>query len=94
MSKREEGRKKILDFCSEYKVDPAHWTNNRRRMHGLPVLRKSANNKHRFFPPKHELFHIIESVLYEVCAEEIQKQFEELASIGDIELGSCVDERL
>lgn len=61
-----------------------HWTNGKRHMHGLPVLRKQANRKDRFYPPKEILFQTIEDIMNDILPKRMNEVFKTFASAEDI----------
>ena len=48
--KLEEVLKEYREYIQKWNDNPMHWTNNKRKMHGYPTLRGSANRKDRFDP--------------------------------------------
>ena len=81
------------DFKEIYKAwyaNPRHWTNNRRRMHGLAVLRKTSNNKNRFEPPRSMLVpytNKIETLISKIQQASILDFIDQMADIKDIQIG-------
>lgn len=79
----EAARKEEQEYLHKKEVfynNPLHWSNNKRRRNGLPVLRGSANQKDRcHFPSFHPtafLYGIIEDVIEDKITSEISnKQF-------------------
>ena len=56
-------KEKIINYINDWRANPLHWTNNKRRNHGLPSLRGKLNNKKRFNPSKHILFNLFEEYM-------------------------------
>lgn len=88
---KEEYEKKRVEFYA----NPLHWNNNKRRRHGLPVLRGRIN-KYRskrypsFYPTAH-LMCIIEDTLDEVLTDGFKnnKFFEKFVDYRDMALGDA-----
>jgi len=61
----------------EFYSNPLHWSNNKRKYTGLPVLRGKIN-KHRIktfrsFRPTPRVFFLIEDTINEIISDQIQK---------------------
>lgn len=69
-----------------FKDDPSHWTNNKRRMHGLPLLRKSANRKSRFSPSRNEYMEVMR-VLDAIAPELVRSTIAMMVDISDFPFG-------
>lgn len=74
-----EWRKEIWDYEAAQKNfynDPLHWSNNKRRRHGLPALRGNINqerSKHfRSFRPSVRLFNLIADATSEQISTNLQ----------------------
>ena len=77
----------------EFYEDPIHWSNNKRRIHGLPVLR-GMNNKYRSkkfhsFKPTPRVFFLIEDIVEEMICNSWKdnKFFDKFVDIKDIDIG-------
>ena len=79
---------RIDAYLKEFTADPAHWTNNKRRRHGLPVLRKEANRKCRTVPQvfMKTVFIAVEEILEDVIPKQIENTFECFADVKQFEL--------
>ena len=68
--------------------DPAHWSNNKRRMHGLHTLRGESNKdrKTRYQPyrPSYKLFDAVYAFLQLKCNQAIENCFRDFANVKDI----------
>lgn len=51
-----------VNIFTEFLNDPAHWSNNKRRLHGMGPLRKQSNRKSK---------NIFSAVLFNALAETI-----------------------
>jgi len=78
---------KIEEWYIIWSNDPLHWTNNKRRIHGLPTLRKPLNNKKRFILPKETLFSLVEEEIEERMSQAAHELLNSFALIEDIEIG-------
>ena len=85
---------KISKLYSDWKKDPMHWTNNKRKLHGYCVLRGRVNRKDRFEPPKfmvHKLMaHMlpnIEQVMSCAVKDAIDETIEKFVDIRDVNIG-------
>lgn len=97
----QEAMDKIAEICEEmkqakirWKSDPLHWTNNKRRMHGLCALRGVANKKDRFELPGHikreynrRLFEITSEAVDAFLKESMNHMFDNLVSIKEVRHG-------
>jgi len=93
----QEARDKIAEICEEmkeaeirWKNDPRHWTNNKRRLHGLCALRGVANKKDRLALPEHvkreytrRIFEITSEIMEVFLKESMDHVFDNLASIKE-----------
>lgn len=88
---REEYLQKKENFYNE----PLHWSNNKRRRNGLPVLRGSANHKDRCrFPSFHPtafLFGIVENMIEDKLTNKLSNDqfFNQFVDYRDLDLGDC-----
>ncbi len=77
----------------EFYENPLHWSNNKRRMHGLPVLRGKVNkNRSKKFPsfrPTPRVFFLIEDIIEETLCENAKdnKFFNQFVDIKNIDIG-------
>ena len=71
--------KAIMDFRS----DPSHWHNNKRRMHGLPLLRKRSNRKTRFYPTR-EIYNAVVKAMDAEMGSVITSTIGRLVQVSDI----------
>jgi len=71
----------LIGFIKQWQSNPFHWTNNKRRMHGYAPLRKSLNNKRRFYPDKFILFSLIQGTIDKEVPNLINRQIEQLTNI-------------
>lgn len=74
----------IKQFIEDWKKDPSHWTNGKRHIHGLPVLRKQANDKERFYPPLVFLFSMIEDLVNDIVPAHMNELYKTFANIKDM----------
>ena len=74
-----ENYKKFLQLIKDWEADPAHWTNGKRHMHGLPVLRGAANRKDRFFPSLSVVAPMIEEILNDILPKKTEELFNTFA---------------
>lgn len=88
---KEEYEKKRVEFYA----NPLHWNNNKRRRHGLPVLRgrinKYRSKRYPSFHPTARLICIIEDTLDEVLTDGFKnnKFFEKLVDYRNMALGDA-----
>lgn len=75
--------------------NPLHWSNNKRRRNGLPVLRGSVNQKDRcHFPSFHPtafLFGIIEDIIDDTLNNDLSNEqfFNQFVDYKDLDLDGC-----
>ena len=88
---KEEYEKKRVEFYA----NPLHWNNNKRRRHGLPVLRgrinKYRSKRYPSFHPTARLICIIEDTLDEVLTDGFKnnKFFEKFVDYRNMALGDA-----
>ena len=88
---KEDYEKKKKDFYD----NPLHWSNNKRRRHGLPVLRGKINKyrskRYPSFHPTARLMCIIEDTIDEVLTDGFKnnKFFDKFVDIKDMALGDA-----
>ena len=68
----------------EWNADPAHWSNNKRRYHGLPVLRKQLNYKGRKYPPADVLLFHASQTMNELLIPALNKLNDQFAETSTI----------
>lgn len=66
---------------AEFRNDPTHWSNNKRRLHGMGPLRKQSNRKSRK--------NMLSAVLFNALAETINSIWpavieETISAFGDV----------
>ena len=71
--------------------DPIHWDNNKRRKHGLPVLRGNVN-KYRLkecpgFYPSVRFFCIMEELFDEILITTMEDGFNSFVEVKDLAVG-------
>lgn len=89
---REEYEKKKREFYS----NPIHWSNNRRKMHGLSLLRGKINRgRIKEYPKFHSsaVFYIIEEVIEDVLGDRLSRDefFDEFVEFNDLNMGGSID---
>ena len=73
--------------------NPLHWSNNKRKMHGLPVLRgrlnKCRSKKFPSFKPTQRVFFLIEDIIEETLCENLKedKFFNKFVDVKNVRLG-------
>ena len=72
-------------------ADPIHWNNNKRRRHGLPVLRGIVN-KHRLkeypgFHPSVRFFCMMEDLFDEILITTMEDGFNSFVEVKDLAVG-------
>ena len=77
----------------EFYENPLHWSNNKRRMHGLATLRgrvnKCRSKKFHSFRPTPRVFFLIEDIIEETLCENWKddKYFGRFADVKNINVG-------
>lgn len=77
----------------EFYENPIHWSNNKRRMHGLPVLRGMANKyrskKFHSFKPTPRVFFLMEDIVEEMICNSWKDDefFDKFVDIKNIDIG-------
>ena len=77
----------------EFYDDPLHWTNNKRRRHGLNTLRGKTNKyrskKYPSFKPTPTVFFLLEDIIEESLCETLLKDnfFEKFVDFNNIDIG-------
>ena len=81
--KEEYGRKK-----NAFYADPIHWNNNKRRRHGLPVLRGSVNKcrlkEYPGFHPSVRFFGMMEDLFDEILITTMEDGFNSFVEVKDL----------
>lgn len=86
---KEEYEKKRTEFYN----NPLHWDNNKRRRHGLSVLRGRVNKcrtkRCPSFRPTPRLFYVLEDVIEEALTNKLKSNefFDKFVDIKDIQVG-------
>lgn len=75
------------DIITEFRSDPAHWDNNKRRLHGLPLLRKRSNYKGRKNIVPAVIFASVEEAIFSLIPAVTDEVFSSLADVRDIQIG-------
>lgn len=88
--------------CEEYKkrrksfyANPVHWSNNKRRGHGLPTLRGNANKcRSKVFHSYYispETFNLMEDILCDAicCGIAGESYFDKFVTTKDLNVGDC-----
>ena len=78
---------KIEKWYIIWSNDSFHWPNNKRRMHGLPTLRKPLNNKKRFILPRDAIFCLVKEKIEETYRQAAHELLNSFTSIEDLEMG-------
>ena len=63
--------KEAVDMVREYKTNPNYWSNNKRKMHGIPMRRKPSKIKTKTYYYKkrrEQLFNLIEFAINETLS--------------------------
>ena len=84
-----EYRRKKKSFYA----NPIHWSNNKRRRHGFPVLRGRIN-KHRLkeypgFHPSVRLFCMMEDLFDEILITTMEDGFNSFVEVKDLAVGDA-----
>lgn len=75
------------DIITEFRSDPAYWGNNKRRLHGLPLLRKRSNYKGRKNIVPAVIFASVEEAISSLIPAVTDEIFSSLADVRDIQIG-------
>lgn len=75
------------DIITEFRSDPAHWDNNKRRLHGLPLLRKRSNYKGRKNIVPAVIIASVEEAIFSLIPAVTNEIFSSLADVRDIQIG-------
>jgi len=78
---------KIIEYLIQWKQNPLHWSNNKRRIAGLPVLRGKTNLKDRTLPSKLILNQLIIEALDEEVCKYIKNFYKNFTNINNIKIG-------
>lgn len=74
-------------IITEFRSDPTHWGNNKRRLHGLPLLRKRSNYKGRKNIVPSVIFASVEEAISSLIPAVTDEIFSSLADVRDIQIG-------
>lgn len=80
----------------EFYADPIHWSNNKRKQHGLPVLRgktnKNRNTKFHSFKPTPRVFFVIEDIIDKTIGDKFNNNnfFNRFVEVKDLKIGDNV----
>lgn len=77
-------------MVQDFKSDPQYWTNNKRKMHGLPVRRKQGKKSRKYYyyqKHKQQLFGLIEEAIDQVLPQKINEAYGQFAEIKEIPYG-------
>lgn len=74
-------------IITEFRSDPAHWDNNKRRLHGLPLLRKRSNYKGRKNIVPSVIFSSVEEEIFSLIPAVTDEIFSSFADVRDIQIG-------
>lgn len=77
---------------AKFYADPLHWTNNKRRRHGLHSLRGKVNKYrqktfHSFQSPA--VFYYLEDLIAEVLPKKMDENFSKFVDVKDLALGDA-----
>lgn len=85
---------KVIKFVEDWKKNPLHWTNNKRRLHGYCALRGKANRKDRFSPSQALIAKVANGMASKICtlveqimSDNADHMFDDLVDINDFPLG-------
>ena len=68
----------LKQLLNEFNSNPAHWSNNKRKLHGTPLLRKESNRPERKNPSPLFLFtlhQLVDTIITEDIIHMSQKIF-------------------
>ena len=74
------------DIITEFRSDPEHW-DNKRRLHGLPLLRKRSNYKGRKNIAPAVIFASVEESILSLIPAVTDEIFSSFADVRDIQIG-------
>ena len=78
------------DMIQEYKTNPDYWSNNKRKMHSIPMRRKPSKIKTKiYWYRKHQkqFFNMIEFAIDETIGGITPKFYNDFVDIRDFEYG-------
>ena len=78
--------KDLRDFLQEWKNNPLHWSNNKRKFKKLSTLRKPINNKFRFHPSI-KLFELLDAYFIQEMKTRTNELIDCCTDIRSIKLG-------
>lgn len=74
-------------------ADPIHWNNNKRRRHGLPVLRGDVNKyrskEYPGFYPSVRFFCMMEDLFDEILITTMEDSFNSFVEVKDLAVGDA-----
>lgn len=89
-------RKELEEYRRKKKAfydDHIHWNNNKRRRHGLPVLRGSVNkNRLKEYPEFHpsvRFFCMMEDLFDEILITKIEDDYNSFVDVKDLAVGDA-----
>lgn len=87
-------REELEEYRRNKKVfydNPIHWNNNKRRRHGLPVLRGSVNKRrlkeYPGFFPSVRFFCMMEDLFDEILITTMENGFNSFVEVKDLAVG-------
>lgn len=89
-------RKELEEYRRKKKAfydDPIHWNNNKRRRHGLPVLRGNVNKyrskEYPGFYPSVRFFCMMEDLFDEILITTMEDNYKAFINIKDLAIGDA-----
>ena len=80
-----EAERRVRKLLQDWKNDPAHWANNKRRFHGYRTLRKDAKRAWRFYPRQYDIFIALSKYIEEIYRQYFKEEvIERMAKIDEI----------
>lgn len=90
----QEELKKYEHDKAEFEANPLNWSNNKRKMQGMPTLRGLSNKnrvtKFHSFRPTPRVFFAIEDVIEELLPQKFNEHFNQFVDIKNITFGDKV----
>lgn len=72
------------NIFTEFRNEPAHWSNNKRRLHGMGPLRKRSNYKGRKNMLQSVMISALASVIEEIIPEIIEETVSSIGNVRDL----------